>query len=96
MRLIASWELPKGVGLIEYNKYKFECRESEYGKFWLRGLRVVKKAHYRKIPQHIIDNAIKGILRRSEHKLYRVIAKSSVSRRAREISANHLLAPLSL
>lgn len=75
MRLVAPWEVPKEVGLIEYNKYKFECSLSEYDKFSLKGLRVEKKSKFRKIPQHQIDNTIANILKRSKNELYKIIAK---------------------
>lgn len=75
MRLVAPWEVPKGVGLIEYNKYKFECRLSDYEKFSFKGLRVVKKSKFLKIPKNQIDNTIANILMRSRDELYKAIAK---------------------
>lgn len=71
MRMIAPYEVPKRVGLIEYNKYKFTCElnveEAEKAgrrAFSFKGLRVVKRPIYRNIPQFQIDNAIARILER--------------------------------
>ena len=65
MRLVAPYEVPKGVGLIEYNKYKFSCELGEDYNFRLKGLRVIKRAKYREIPQFQIDTIIANIARRS-------------------------------
>jgi len=72
MRLIAHHEVPKGVGLIQYNKYKFSCElntEDPYTNskraFNMKGLRVIKRPTYRNIPQFQIDNAIERMLTRS-------------------------------
>jgi hypothetical protein len=66
MRLVSLWELPKGVGLIEYNKYKFSAELTEEERFAFKGLRVIKKASYKSIPQHQIDNAISQMVKRSQ------------------------------
>ena len=65
MRMLAPYEVPKGVGLIEYNKYKFsselksdKTNKSSIRVFNLKGLRVVKRPVFRNIPQFQIDNAI--------------------------------------
>jgi hypothetical protein len=63
MRLVSPWELPRGVGLIEYNRYKFSVELAEE-RFAFRGLRVVKKASFRRVGQHQIDNATAHIVRR--------------------------------
>ena len=47
MRLVAPWELPRGVGLLEYNRHKFDVEPTEEGGLRFTGLRVVKKASYR-------------------------------------------------
>lgn len=68
MRLLAPHEVPEGVGLIEFNKYKFRCGMLEEGvhsrPFKLRGLRVVKKPKHRRIPRFQIDSAIARISNR--------------------------------
>ena len=64
MRLVAPWEVPKGVGLIEYNKYKFSVELTEENKFKFEGLRVVKKSQHRTISPFQIDNAVAYIARR--------------------------------
>jgi hypothetical protein len=43
MRLVSPGSLPPGVGLIEYNRFKFSAELREEGLFGLRGLRVVKR-----------------------------------------------------
>jgi len=71
MRLVSPGVVPRGVGLIEYNRYKFSCEpvEQDDGNpgrrpFKLRGLRVVKPATYRHIPRFHIDHVIEQISRR--------------------------------
>jgi len=64
MRLVAPHEVPRGLGLIEYNKYKFSCELTEDGTFSFVGLRMVKRPTFRRIPQFQIDNAIATIARR--------------------------------
>jgi hypothetical protein len=68
MRLLAQYEVPSGVGLIEYNKHKFSCElhsldasNTTRRTFRLSGVRVVKKPAYRVIPQFQIDNAVSNI-----------------------------------
>ncbi len=68
MRLIAPYEVPSGIGLIEYNKHKFSCELDSLDEpnltrrtFRLKGVRVVKKPVYRTVPQFQIDNAISNI-----------------------------------
>ena len=62
MRMVSPWELPRGVGLVEYNRYKFSVGLTE-GRFAFGGLRVVRKASYRRVEQHQIDNATAHIVR---------------------------------
>jgi len=71
MKLVSPGVVPRGVGLIEYNRYKFSCEpvEQDDGNpgrrpFKLRGLRVVKPATYRHIPRFHIDHVIEQISRR--------------------------------
>lgn len=74
MRLVSPREVPGGVGLIEYNRYKFGCElveEDEYPErrpFRLMGLRVVRPAAYRCVPQFQVDHVINevGMRRRAE------------------------------
>jgi len=69
-KLISPSLLPKGVGLIEYNRYKFNVTENaleEYpaGRpYTIKGLRVVKRAQYRHLPQFHIDHVISTIAQR--------------------------------
>jgi hypothetical protein len=71
MRLVSPGVIPRGVGLIEYNRYKFSCEPVERNDgtsgrkpFKFRGLRVVKPATYRHLPQFHIDHVIEQISRR--------------------------------
>ena len=71
MRLVSPGVVPRDVGLIEYNRYKFSCEpvdqdDGNPGRrpFKLRGLRVVKPATYKHIPQFHIDHVIEQISRR--------------------------------
>lgn len=71
MKLVSPSLLPKGVGLIEFNKYKFNCELENYEKperrpFKITGLRVVRKASYRNIPQFHIDHVITEIALRNQ------------------------------
>ena len=65
MRLVSPWEVPRGVGLVEFNRYKFSAEPTEEGRIKLRGLRVVRKASYRRVNRYQVDNATAHILRRA-------------------------------
>jgi hypothetical protein len=66
-KLISPSIIPKGVGLIEYNKYKFNITENDLENipksrpFNIEGLRVIKRAQYRKLPQFYVDHVISMI-----------------------------------
>lgn len=71
MRLLTAPEVPKGVGLIEFNKYKFSCELNRDDSdatlkrtFNLKGLTVVKRPMFRNIPQFQIDHATSLMARR--------------------------------
>jgi len=81
-KLIAPSLLPKGVGLIEYNRYKFDIRENNLEEnpalrpFKFQGLRVIKRAKYRNLPQFHIDHTISMISQRrtnSRQETYREV-----------------------
>jgi hypothetical protein len=63
-KLISPSLLPKGVGLIEYNRYKFDISENDLESthasrpFNISGLRVIKRAFYKNLPQFYIDHVI--------------------------------------
>jgi hypothetical protein len=70
MKMISQSTLPKGVGLIEYNRYKFSCEPNHNQikaskPFTICGLRVIKRASYRNLPQFHIDHAIAEIANKS-------------------------------
>jgi hypothetical protein len=66
MRLVAPSEVPRGVGIIEYNKYKFSVEMTEEDGFTFKGLRVVKKPSFRRIHHYQVDNATAHMVRRSK------------------------------
>lgn len=87
MRLVSPGVVPRGVGLIEYNRYKFSCEpvdqdDGNPGRrpFKLRGLRVVKPATYKHIPQFHIDHVIEQISQRrnasDQISIYRSVVES--------------------
>lgn len=60
-KLVSPGLLPRGVGLVEYNRYKFSCEPSEEAEgrpYRLEGLRVVRHALHRRIPQFQVDHAV--------------------------------------
>ena len=67
MKLVSPSIIPKGVGLIEYNKYKFKVEVNEEREvlndrpFKIHGLKIIKRPTYRHIPQFQIDHAIAKI-----------------------------------
>jgi hypothetical protein len=66
-RLVSPSLLPRGVGLIEYNRYKFSCEPSDDPKrrpYKMSGLRVVQKAQYRELPRFQVDHAIAAVAER--------------------------------
>lgn len=69
-KLISPSLLPKGVGLIEYNRYKFDIKENDLDEtpaarpFKFKGLRVTRRAQYRNLPQFHIDHTISMIAQR--------------------------------
>ena len=80
MRLVAAHEVPKGVGLIEYNKYKFSCELRDDQTFDLKGLRVIKRPTYRKVPQFQIDTVIANIAKRSLKEVLQIISLDIIQR----------------
>ncbi|MBE0633967.1 hypothetical protein E4H04_02810 [Candidatus Bathyarchaeota archaeon] len=69
-KLISPSLLPKGVGLIEFNRYKFDVSVNDLEEnpvsrpFNISGLNVVKRAQYRNLPQFHIDHVIASIAQR--------------------------------
>ncbi|MFP3951286.1 MAG: hypothetical protein ACLFVP_03975 [Candidatus Bathyarchaeia archaeon] len=68
MSLLSPHEVPDGVGLIEFNKYKFKCKmledERNERPFKIKGLRVIKRPKHRRVPRFQIDNAVARITNR--------------------------------
>ena len=64
MRLVNPADLPKWVGLIEYNKHKFKSFFGSDSRFWLEGVRVVKKPRYREINERQVKKAVTEIGKR--------------------------------
>ena len=66
-RLVSPGLLPRGVGLIEYNRYKFRCEPSddpERRPYRISGLRVVRRAQYKELPRFQVDHAIAAVAER--------------------------------
>jgi hypothetical protein len=69
-KLIYPSLLPNGIGLIEYNKYKFDISKNDFEEnplvkpFNINGLKVIKRAKYRELPQFHIDHVISIIAQR--------------------------------
>jgi hypothetical protein len=82
MRLVTPSSLPERVGLIEYNKFKFNCSYHEDGSVNLEGIRLVRPARHRQIPQYQIDNATTVLAKRHFNgyamKLYERIISSDI------------------
>lgn len=69
-KLVSPSIMPKGVGLIEFNRYKFNIEENQdegpvSRPFKMEGVRVLKRAQYRHIPQFHIDHVISLIAQRN-------------------------------
>jgi hypothetical protein len=74
MRLVSPWEVPRGVGLVEFNRYKFSAEPTDEDRIRFRGLRVVRNASYRRVNRYQVDNATSHIIRRtSEQALNEVL-----------------------
>jgi len=68
LRLLAPSEVPRGVGLIEYNKHKWSCEAEEDHldhPYKITGLRVLKRPMYRELPRFQVDGAISQLAGRS-------------------------------
>jgi hypothetical protein len=65
MRLVSPWEVPRGVGLIEFNRYKFSAENIEEGRIRLRGVKVVRKPTFRSVYHYQVDNATAHIIRKT-------------------------------
>ena len=72
MRLLTPSEVPKGVGLIEYNKHKWSCERDESHldrPYKFNGLRVLKNPTYRELPRFQVDGAISQLAQKTLHQV---------------------------
>jgi len=72
MRLLTPSEVPKGVGLIEYNKHKWSCERDESHPdhpYKFNGLRVLKHPNYRELPRFQVDGAISQLAQKTLHQV---------------------------
>lgn len=83
MRMVAPSELPRGVGLIEYNKHKYEFRTQEQG-FDIKGLTVVKKPTHRRLSPIQLDISVASLFRRTQQELLGRILKEMEPPRTEE------------
>jgi hypothetical protein len=70
LRLLAPSEVPKGVGLIEYNKYKWSCEQDDSHPerpYRINGIRILKHPTYRWLPRFQVDGAISQMAQRMLH-----------------------------
>jgi hypothetical protein len=68
LRLLAPSEVPRGVGLIEYNKHKWGCEPDEdhpERPYKIIGLRVLKHPTYRELPRFQVDGAISQLAKKT-------------------------------
>jgi hypothetical protein len=68
LRLLAPSEVPKGVGLIEYNKHKWSCEPDDAHPnrpYKMTGLRVLKHPSYRELPRFQVDGVISQLAQRT-------------------------------
>ncbi len=67
LRLLAPSEVPRGIGLIEYNKHKWGCEPEDAHSdrpYRITGLRVLKHSVYRELPRFQVDGAIAHLANR--------------------------------
>lgn len=57
MRLVPPSALPRGVGLVEYNRYKFSAELVGDDRFCFEGLRVVRNPSFKRVRHYMVDNA---------------------------------------
>lgn len=68
LRLLAPSEVPRGVGLIEYNKHKWSCEHADDHPdrpYKITGLRVLKHPTYRELPRFQVDGAVSQLAQRT-------------------------------
>jgi len=61
LKLLSPSEVPAGVGLIEYNKYKFSAKPDNsdpYRPFRIEGLRVLRRPLFHRVPRFQVDGAV--------------------------------------
>jgi hypothetical protein len=83
MNLVSPSVIPRDLGLIEYNRYKFECDliqdDAPHTKpFKIKGVKVVKRPKFRRLPQFQVDHAIQQIALRQRNPdyIYKKIVES--------------------
>jgi len=67
LRLLAPSEVPRGVGLIEYNKHKWSYEQDDAHPdhpYKINGLRVLKHPTYRELPRFQVDGVISQLAQR--------------------------------
>lgn len=74
MRLVNPTDLPKWVGLLEYNKHKFKVKFDPFRGFALEGLRVVKKPRLREITERQLQKTTVAIGTRLHWTMIRFLA----------------------
>jgi hypothetical protein len=73
IRLLAPFEVPRGIGLIEYNKHKWVCEPDDARSdrpYRITGLRVLKHPIYRGLPRFQVDGAIAHLANRTRQQMH--------------------------
>lgn len=80
MKLLSPSEVPKGVGLIEYNNYKFGCEPDDAHPnrpYRITGLRVLKHPIHREVPRFQVDGVIALLANRTQQQTRRIALENS-------------------
>ena len=76
MGLVRKHEIPDHVGLLEFNKHKFNATWLDYGKKWeLAGLRLVKRPRLMDVPERNVLTCVVDLARKSSWRIHELIAE---------------------
>ncbi len=81
LRLVAPYEVPRGIGLIEYNKHKWICEPDDSNPdrpYRITGLRVLKHPIYRELPRFQVDGAIAHLANRTRQQMHQRALQEAV------------------
>lgn len=76
MRLVNVAEIPKWIGLLEYNKHKFKIKGGRLGgRFYIEGLRIVKRPSFQDITKYQFQRGLNSVSTRLTGTLKSNLAK---------------------